>query len=160
MKKLISITSLIAIFFLLSNCQPETSESQPVDKIEEKPIVRAEEIKSTEPQTEQAVFVPLTKERFTEIEKLNEEQDWCPPILIKGVERNELIAFYIKSYSDETISSWVDWAFKKMNSFKESIPSAEQVIEFEKIMKLPRNRENTFLFMSEMTDVQFETVGY
>ena len=88
----------------------------------------------------------------------NEQE--CDPIEIKGVDRSELISFYIKSYGDETISTYTEWAYKKMNNFEQSIPSPEQDAEFKKIMELPKTRENTFRFMALMNDEQFRTVGY
>ena len=87
------------------------------------------------------------------------QEDWIP-ILIEGFSKSELVAFYIQSYSDKTISTWVEFAYNKMSKFESIKPSAEQDIEFKKIIGLPRNAENMYKFMMIMTEEQIESVGY
>ncbi len=90
---------------------------------------------------------------------MNKQPFWSP-IKIEGYKKAELVAFYMQSYNEKTISTWVDFAYKKMQKFEKSKPTKEQIIEFEKIIKLPRTKENAFNFMMLMTKIQIETVGY
>lgn len=105
-------------------------------------------------------YIEISKEKFAEIEaKMNKQPFWSP-IKIEGYKKAELVAFYMQSYNEKTISTWVDFAYKKMQKFEKSKPTKEQIIEFEKIIKLPRTKENAFNFMMLMTKIQIETVGY
>lgn len=70
-------------------------------------------------------FVP-PDEKSAEIEAKVHLQEDRSPIIIEGYSKAELVAFYIQSYSDETIATWVDFAYKKMHRFEESKPSEEQ----------------------------------
>lgn len=106
-------------------------------------------------------YVILSTEKYNEIDAKQDLQNG-DPITIKGYTKEELVAFYIQKYSKskEIISSWVDFAFKKMHSFEESKPTAQQDIEFRKILDLPRTSENAYYFMMLMTVEQIKTVGY
>jgi len=102
----------------------------------------------------------LSDKKFKEIEaKVYEQDDWSP-IILEGYSKSELVCFYIQSYSDETISTWADWAYKKIHNFEQSKPTSQQERTFQRIKTLPRTRENVYEFMMEMTTVQIETVGY
>ncbi len=105
-------------------------------------------------------YLELTDAKFKEIEAEMYKQDDWNPIRIEGYSKEELVAFYIKSYGDESISNWMEFAYKKMHRFEESKPTQEQEKEFKRLMELEHNRENTFYFMMHMTPEQIETVGY
>jgi len=114
----------------------------------------------TSPTIEQESYRVLSEEKFKEIEaKVYAQDDWSP-IILEGYSKSELVCFYIQSYSDDTIATWVDWAHKKIHNFEESKPTSHQERKFQKIKTLPRTRENVYDFMMEMTTVQIETVGY
>lgn len=149
MKKSLYLIAFIAVVIAIASCQSENNK--PTDPINNDTI---------NDETEAIAYVPMTTERFVEISDMKDQQGCLQPIYIKGVERAELLAYYIKSYDEKEFETWVDRAFDKMNNSPESKPGAEQVKKFEKIMKLPRCAENTFKFMCIMTDVQLETVGY
>jgi len=105
-------------------------------------------------------YVILTKEKFAEIEaEMNKQDDWSP-ILIEGYPKNELVAFYIQSYEDSTIATWVDWAYKKIHSFEYTKPEPHQERKLQKSKLLPRTRENTHAFMMLLTTKQIEAIGY
>ena len=105
-------------------------------------------------------YVVLSTEKFAEIEaKMNLQDDWNP-IRIEGYSKAELVAFYIQSYSDETIAIWADFAYKKIHSFEDTVPSDDQKITLKKILELPKTAENAHRFMMNMTIEQIEAVGY
>ncbi len=109
---------------------------------------------------DQSEYIVLSAEKYKEIEeKMFEMDDWIP-IAIEGYSKAELVAFYIQSYSEESISTWVDFAYKKMKNSPNVKPTAQQEPEFQKILKLPRGPENTHKFMMLMTRDQIEYVGY
>ena len=104
-------------------------------------------------------YISISNERFNEIENL---LDSCKQNLsnLKGCTKEELVKFYIQSYSDETINKWIDWAYKKMKSFEDSSPTEEQDVEFKKLLDLPRNKNNMLKFMMVMKTEQIQIVGY
>ncbi|MCT4580321.1 MAG: hypothetical protein N4A35_02805 [Flavobacteriales bacterium] len=108
----------------------------------------------------QEKYVPLTEERFNQIEDIANAMEDLIPIRIKDVPREELIKFYIQSYSDAIVSSWMDFAYKKMTKFDLIKVNSKQDKTFKELMHAEQNRANMFLFMSAMTDQQIETVGY
>ena len=120
---------------------------------------------ATHPESKEAIpqeieYVVISNEKFAEIEaKMNLQEDWNP-IIIEGFSKSELVAFYIQSYSEEIISTWADFAYKKMHRFEEAKPSEDQETAFKKILELPRSAENMHRFMMLMTTKQIETVGY
>lgn len=89
-----------------------------------------------------------------------EKQATWAPIKLKGFNKKELATFYMQSYNDEIISTWVDFAYKKMKRFKLIVENSEQDKNFNKLIKLPRNFDNSFRFMMLMTKEQIRTVGY
>ncbi len=105
-------------------------------------------------------YVILSPEQYKVIEdKMFKQEDWIP-ILIEGHTKAELVAFYVQSYSENTIATWVDKAYEKMHKYQTSKPSEEQDAEFKKILDLPRTAKNMHGFMMIMTAEQIETVGY
>lgn len=105
-------------------------------------------------------YVILSPEQYKVIEdKMFKQEDWIP-ILIEGHTKAELVAFYVQSYSENTIATWVDKAYEKMHKYQTSKPSEEQDVEFKKILDLPRTAKNMHGFMMIMTAEQIETVGY
>lgn len=105
-------------------------------------------------------YIPLTEERFNQIEDLLNQKADFNPISIKDVPRNELIKFYIKSYNDEIVSTWMNFAYKKMMKAKVIEVGSTQDKSLKKIMELKQNRANMFEFMSTMTNEQITAVGY
>ncbi|MDG1332324.1 MAG: hypothetical protein P8P74_08330 [Crocinitomicaceae bacterium] len=135
--KALFLTSILACLYLLAGCAIQKEIKEPEN-----------------------AYTVLSEEKFKEIEaKVHLQEDWNP-IRVEGYSKAELVAFYIQSYSDETVSTWVDFAYKKMNRFTESKPTAEQNAEFKKLMILERTKENMHKFMMLMTTEQIETVGY
>ena len=109
---------------------------------------------------ESSDYVVLSEAEFKAIEAdLEQQQDYIP-ILIEGYSKAELVAFYIQSYNEDILATWVDFAFEKIQNFEAVKPSAEQKEQLSAILKLPRNAENSFQFMMLMTTEQIETVGY
>ena len=96
-------------------------------------------------------YISISNERFNEIENLLDSCKWNLSNL-KGCTKEELVKFYIQSYSDEIINKWIDWAYKKMKSFEDSSPTEEQDLQFKKILDLPRNKNNMLKFMMVMTN--------
>ncbi len=116
---------------------------------------------STQPTvTSSHSYTPLTEERFNQIEDLLAKQIELNPIIIKDVPRGELIKFYIKSYNDDIVSTWMDFAYKKMTKAKAIEIDSIQDKSLKEIMKLKQNRANMFKFMSAMTNEQITIVGY
>lgn len=110
--------------------------------------------------TQKNAYVVLSEETFKEIEtKVHQQEDWNP-IRIEGYSKSQLVSFYIQSYSDETVKTWADMAYKKMHRFEDANPTEKQESDFKKLMELPRTRENMHKFMMLMTTEQIETVGY
>ena len=108
----------------------------------------------------EGVYVILSSEKFAAIKAEMEKQaDWSP-ILIEGFPKNELVAFYIQSYEDSTILSWVDLAYKKIHSFENTKPEAHQERKMQKSKLLPRTRENMHAFMMLLTTEQIEVIGF
>ena len=90
---------------------------------------------------------------------MNKQDDWCP-ILIEGYPKNELVAFYIQSYEESTILTWVDFAYKKIHSYEKIKPQPQQERKLQKSKTLPRTAENMHGFMMLMTTEQIEAIGY
>ncbi len=105
-------------------------------------------------------YIPLSKARFAEIEAAMDKQETWTPIDLKGFSKKELATFYMQSYNDKIISTWIDFAYKKMKKFNLIKENSEQDKNFNKLIKLPRNFDNAFRFMMLMTKEQIETVGY
>lgn len=103
-------------------------------------------------------YQSINTEKFEEIQKAVYDQDDWNPIVLVGYSKSELVAFYTQKYDDDSIKDWIDWAYEKMEDY--SPPSADQDIEFRKILDLPRTRENMYYFMMIMTIDQISTVGY
>jgi len=105
-------------------------------------------------------YIILSPEKFSAIKvEMEKQNDWSP-ILIKGYPKNELVAFYIQSYTDSTILTWVDFAYNKIHSFEKSKPDSHQERKMQKSKLLPRTRENMHGFMMLMTTEQIEAVGF
>jgi len=105
-------------------------------------------------------YVFLSPEKFAEIKTEMEKQDDWSPILIEGYPKNELVAFYIQSYADSTILTWVDYAYNKIHSSENTKPDAHQERKMQKSKLLPRTKENMHGFMMLMTTEQIEAVGF
>ena len=105
-------------------------------------------------------YIVLSPEKFAAIKAEMEKQDDWSPILIEGYPKNELVAFYIQSYSDSTILTWVDFAYNKIHSFENTKPDAHQERKMQKSKLLPRTKENMHQFMMLMTTEQIEAVGF
>ena len=105
-------------------------------------------------------YVILSSEKFTEIKAEMEKQDDWSPILIEGYPKNELVAFYIQSYDESTILTWVDFAYNKIHSFDKIKPDPHQERKMQKSKLLPRTKENMHGFMMIMTTEQIEAIGY
>ena len=105
-------------------------------------------------------YVVLTPEKFAEIKAEMEKQDDWTPILIEGFPKNELVAFYIQSYDESTILTWVDYAYNKVHSFDKTKPDSHQERKMQKSKLLPRTKENMHGFMMLLTIEQIEAIGY
>ena len=105
-------------------------------------------------------YVVLTPEKFAEIKAEMEKQDDWSPILIQGYPKNELVAFYIQSYDESTILTWVDYAYNKVHSFDKTKPDSHQERKMQKSKLLPRTKENMHGFMMLLTIEQIEAIGY
>ena len=105
-------------------------------------------------------YVVLSAEKFAEIKAEMEKQDDWSPILIEGYPKNELVAFYIQSYDESTILTWVDFAYNKIHSFDKIKPDPHQERKMQKSKLLPRTKENMHGFMMIMTTEQIEAIGY
>lgn len=105
-------------------------------------------------------YVFLSPEKFAAIKTEMEKQDDWSPILIEGYPKNELVAFYIQSYADSTILTWVDVAYNKIHSFDKIKPDSHQERKMQKSKLLPRTKENMHAFMMIMTTEQIEVVGF
>jgi hypothetical protein len=105
-------------------------------------------------------YIILSPEKFTEIKTEMSKQDDFSPILIKGYPKNELAAFYIQSYDESTILTWVDFAYNKIHSFENTKPDSHQERKMQKSKLLPRTKENMHAFMMLMTTEQIEAIGY
>ena len=105
-------------------------------------------------------YTPLTEERFNQIEDLLSQQPEFIPIKIKEVPRGELIKFYISSCNDDIVSTWMDFAYKKMTKSNQVEVGSTQDKIFKRLMKLEQNRASMFQFMSSMTDEQIAAIGY
>jgi len=105
-------------------------------------------------------YVVLSAEKFAEIKAEMEKQDDWSPILIEGYPKNELVAFYIQSYDESTILTWVDFAYNKIQSLEKLKPDWHQERKMQKSKLLPRTKENMHRFMMLMTTDQIEAVGY
>lgn len=139
MKTLI-FTLFLSSFYLITSCatQPEVKE-----KFES-----------------QDSYTVLSQEKFDEIQaKVHLQEDWIP-IRLEGYSKAELVSFYIQSYLETTVETWVDFAYNKMHRFEETKPTDEQEVQFLKFIDMPRTRENMHKFMMLMTYDQIETVGY
>ena len=105
-------------------------------------------------------YIILSPEKFAEIKtEMNTQDDWSP-ILIEGYPKNELAAFYIQSYDESTILTWVDFAYNKIHSFENTKPDPHQERKMQKSKLLPRTKENMHAFMMLMTTEQIEVVGF
>ena len=82
------------------------------------------------------------------------------PSLSKAIRKNELVAFYIQSYDESTILTWVDFAYNKIQSLEKLKPDSHQERKMQKSKLLPRTKENMHGFMMLMTTDQIEAVGY
>lgn len=109
---------------------------------------------------EKTTYTPLTEERFNQIEDHANELEDLIPINIQNVPREELIKFYIQSYNDRIISTWMDFAYKKMTKLNLLTKDSTQDKTFKKLMQLEQNKANMFLFMTKMTNEQIAAVGY
>lgn len=109
---------------------------------------------------EKMTYTPLTEERFNQIEDYANELEDLIPINIQNVPREELIKFYIQSYNDRIISTWMDFAYKKMTKLNLLTKDSTQDKTFKKLMQLEQNKANMFLFMTKMTNEQIAAVGY
>ena len=105
-------------------------------------------------------YVILSTEKFSAIKVEMEKQDDWSPILIEGFPKNELVAFYIQSYEDSTILTWVDYAYNKIHSSENTKPDAHQERKMQKSKLLPRTKENMHAFMMLLTTEQIEAIGY
>ena len=105
-------------------------------------------------------YVVLTPEKFAAIKAEMEKQDDWTPILIEGYPKNELVAFYIQSYDESTILTWVDFAYNKIHSFEKLKPDSHQERKMQKSKLLPRTKENMHGFMMLLTIEQIEAIGY
>ena len=105
-------------------------------------------------------YIILSPEKFSAIKAEMEKQNDRSPILIKGYPKNELVAFYIQSYTDSTILTWVDFAYNKIHSFENTKPDAHQERKMQKSKLLPRTKENMHQFMMLMTTEQIQAVGF
>ena len=105
-------------------------------------------------------YVFLSPEKFAEIKTEMEKQDDWSPILIQGYPKNELVAFYIQSYDESTILTWVDYAYNKVHSFDKTKPDSHQERKMQKSKLLPRTKENMHGFMMLLTIEQIEAMGY
>ena len=105
-------------------------------------------------------YVVLSAEKFAEIKAEMEKQDDWSPILIEGYPKNELVAFYIQSYDESTILTWVDFAYNKIQSLEKLKPDWHQERKMQKSKLLPRTKENMHEFMMLMSIEQIEAIGY
>ena len=105
-------------------------------------------------------YIPLTEERFNEIHDLLVKFPELNPILIEQVPREERIKFYLKSYNDGIISTYMDFAYKRMVKLDQLVLGSNQEKRFLELMKLEQNRANAFQFMTIMTDEQITAVGF
>lgn len=105
-------------------------------------------------------YVVLTPEKFAEIKAENEKEEDRSPILIEGYPKNELVAFYIQSYDESTILTWVDYAYNKVHSFDKTKPDSHQERKMQKSKLLPRTKENMHRFMMLLTIEQIQAIGY
>jgi hypothetical protein len=105
-------------------------------------------------------YVILSPEKVAAIKAEMEKQaDWSP-ILIEGFPKNELTAFYIQSYEDSTILTWVDYAYNKIHSSENTKPDPHQERKMQKSKLLPRTKENMHAFMMLLTKEQIDVVGF
>ncbi len=103
-------------------------------------------------------YVELTDERYAEIQALMPaEGDWNP-IRLQGIPKEERVAFYVKSYGDETVKTWVEYAHEKLTRSEDSRPTPEQNAKLEPFLTRPKTRENVFQFMMLLTDEQIEAI--
>ena len=105
-------------------------------------------------------YVILSPEKFAAIKAEMEKQDDWSPILLEGYPKNELVAFYIQSYDESTILTWVDFAYNKIHSFDKIKLDPHQERKMQKSKLLPRTKENMHGFMMLLTVDQIETIGY
>lgn len=108
----------------------------------------------------QEKYTPLTDERFNQIEDLANQMEDIIPIRIQNEPREDLIKFYIQSYSDGIVNTWMGFAYKKMTKFNLIKSGSKQDELFKSLLKKEQNRANMYLFMTAMTNEQIETVGY
>ena len=141
MIRLCTFITVIALSFVVFPCQSFSQETKTSLQKEGK-------------------YVILSSEKFVEIKAEMEKQDDWSPILIEGYPKNELVAFYIQSYADSTILTWVDFAYNKIHSFENTKPDAHQERKMQKSKLLPRTKENMHGFMMLMTTEQIEAVGF
>ena len=104
-------------------------------------------------------YIILSTEKYAEIEAEMDKQDDWAPILIEGFPKNELVAFYVQSYKESIILSWVDYAYKKIHTYEISKPEPQQERKLQKSKTLPRTRENMHGFMMLLTIKQIEVIG-
>ena len=105
-------------------------------------------------------YVVLTPEKFAEIKAEMEKQDDWSPILIQGYPKNELVAFYIQSYDESTILTWVDYAYNNIHGSENTKSDAHQERKMQKSKLLPRTKENMHAFMMLLTTEQIEVIGF
>jgi hypothetical protein len=105
-------------------------------------------------------YIILSPEKFAAIKAEMEKQDDWSPILIEGFPKNELVAFYIQSYDDSTILTWVDYAYNNIHGSENTKPDAHQERKMQKSKLLPRTKENMHRFMMLLTIEQIQAIGY
>ena len=105
-------------------------------------------------------FTPLAPDRFQAIDAAMKQQDDWDPIRLPGFPADELVRFYIASYPPETIATWPEFAFKKLNSFPSSTPTPAQAPRLEAVLAQPAGPAKMYAFMLLLTAEQIATIGY
>ena len=105
-------------------------------------------------------YVPISKEKFKEIETAMHLQDDWIPILLEGFTKSELVSFYIESYGESTVKTWGNWACGKLRKSTSAKPTADQEQKFQKILALPQTKDTMYDLMMLMTTKQIELIGY
>ncbi len=97
-------------------------------------------------------FVPLTKDRLSEIEQ--QEVDF------EKMSKEEIAKLIVQTYKDEWIRKEMSFAYEKIKKFPHSKPSAEQEVALSKKLTGPQNRQAVYEFLLLMTKEQLMVVGY
>jgi hypothetical protein len=105
-------------------------------------------------------YVPLTEQRFNEIEDLLSKRKDDTPILIKEVPREELIKFYISFCNDYLVSEYMDNAYKRLTKANQIEIGSSQDKSLKRLMNSEQNRSNIFKFLTILNDKQIELIGY